>query len=112
MAGSAGALECPGFFSYKGFKRMGVESEGVRRGSLWLESSLQVSERGAALADVLKRWRAAAYQRLRVSLTLHLARRALSGCELRSALLEWAGRATERRAEPPRPARRGPPLAG
>ena len=65
MAGSAGALECPGFFSYKGFKRMGVESEGVRRGCLWLESSLQVSERGAALADVLKRWRAAAYQRLR-----------------------------------------------
>ena len=81
MAGSVGALECPGFFSYKGFKRMGVESEGVRRGCLWLESSLQVSERGAALADVLKRWRAAAYQRLRVSLTLHLARRALSGCE-------------------------------
>ena len=112
MAGSAGALECPGFFSYKGFKRMGVESEGVRRGCLWLESSLQVSERGAALAGVLKRWRAAAYQRLRVSLTLHLARRALSGCELRTALLEWAARATERRAEPPRPARRGPPLAG
>ena len=83
----------------------------VQRGCLWLESSLQVSERGAALAGVLKRWRTAAYQRLRVSLTLHLARCALSGCELRATLLDWAWRAAELSAEPPRPPRRGPQRA-
>jgi hypothetical protein len=92
-------------------KGSGVESEVVQRGCLWLESSLQVSERGAALAGVLKRWRAAAYQRLRVSLTLHLARCALSGCELRATFLDWAWRSAELSVEPPRPPRRGPQLA-
>ena len=104
-------MEHRGFFAYKGLKGRGVESEVVPRGCLWLESSVQVSERGAALAGVLKRWRAAAYQRLRVSLTLHLARCALSGGELRATLLDWACRAAELSAEPPRPPRRGPQLA-
>ena len=104
-------MEHRGFFAYKGLKGRSVENEVVPRGCLWLESSVQVSERGAALAGVLKRWRAAAYQRLRVSLTLHLARCALSGGELRATLLDWACRAAELSAEPPRPPRRGPQLA-
>lgn len=71
------------------------------RGCLWLTSSVNV----ALVAGVLKRWRAAAYLRLRVSLTLHLARCALSGLGLRAAMLKWAAELSAV------PLRRGPRLA-